>query len=144
MLSHGFRVPIAYPSLGEQPLLDCLVSASATCNFDIPVEGLLLIHGSFLEVLKIEMLQGNKFVGFCLVNLIVLEPSNLKHAFKGLKGDVIIFFFLVYAANFFVNQDSFFVKISVFDKVSKVVKYLHGLLMEVHLLKQQRQHESEL
>ena len=60
------------------------MSASATCSLDVSMEGLQLIQGSFLEVLKIEILQGNKFVGFCLVNLIVLEPSNLKHAFKGL------------------------------------------------------------
>ena len=92
------------------------------------MKGLQLIQRGFLQVLKIEILQGNKFIGFCLVNLIVLEPSNLKHAFKGFKGRVVVFIFLVDAANFFVDQNSFLVEICVLDKVSQVVEYLIGLL----------------
>ena len=84
VLAHGFGISTTHSPLGEQPLLDCLVSASAACSLDVPVEGLQLVHGGLLEALEIEMLQGYKLVRFGLVNLIVLEPSNLEHALKSL------------------------------------------------------------
>ena len=71
----------------------------------VAMEGLLFVDLSFLEVLKVEVLQGQVLVRLRLIDSVIFDPGDLQHDLEALDCQWVLLDLLVDLAHLFVNDD---------------------------------------